>query len=380
MQGRNKLRSEAFRCPDRALTNRNAVLSMDPSVLLLLGVVTAAFVGVNIGGSSTGVAFGPAAGSGLLSTWQSAGLMAVFALLGGATVGRNVVETLGQGFVPSDYFTLSASIIVLFFIGLGILLGNVLKVSTSTSMTAVATVVGMGSALGVLNWQTVGIVVMWWFLAPMIGFWLCVFIGRYLYDEIVAQLDLGGTGNGGVARFVVIGIGCYMAFSAGASNTANAVAPLVGSGQVEMLTGVLLGGVAIGIGAFLLGPRTLETVGQDITNLTLEASLLVEVLAATILTGLSWAGIPASLAVVLTTCVIGLGWGRASRRIPMEALVSPQGFTIGNRSEWTEDQLELYDPATTKRILFTWIASPTVAGVAAYAVFYLGQQFGLLSP
>jgi PiT family inorganic phosphate transporter len=122
------------------------------SAIFVVGVVAAVFVDVNVGGSSTGVAFGPATGSGVLSMRQASGLMAVFVLLGGFTIGTNVVDAPGTDFVPAEYFTLAASIGVLLFIGLGILLGDVLKISTSTSQTAVVSVVGMGAALGVLDW------------------------------------------------------------------------------------------------------------------------------------------------------------------------------------------------------------------------------------
>jgi PiT family inorganic phosphate transporter len=347
---------------------------MADSVLFLVGVAVAVFVGVNIGGSSTGVAFGPATGSGVLSMRTASLLMAAFVLLGGFTVGTNVVDTLGSGFVAPEYFTLGASIGVLLFIGLGILLGNVLKVSTSTSQTAVAAVVGMGAALGVLNWQTVGIVVIWWLLSTILAFWLCAFIGRYLYDSVVETLDLESR-EGRLGELLVIGIGCYMAFSAGASNVANAVAPLVGSGQIGMFTGVAVGGVAIGVGAFVLGPRTMETVGEDITDLSLEASLIAETVSASILTGLSWAGIPASLAVVLTACVIGLGWGRASRRVPLQRVVRPGFAADRGGSTWAADQLDLFDPSVTKRIVTTWIATPTVAGVVAFVAFEAATWF-----
>ncbi|WP_435180235.1 anion permease [Halorussus sp. AFM4] len=338
------------------------------STLLVLGAATAAFVGVNIGGSSTGVAFGPATGSGAVSMRQAAALMAAFALLGGATVGTNVVHTLGEEFVPPRYFTLEASIGILLFTGLSILLGNALKVSVSTSETAVGAVVGMGAALDVLRWETVGVVVMWWFVSPLVAFWVAGFFGRYLYDSLVDRLDLRDR-LGPATRLAVVGIGCYMAFSAGASNVANAVAPLVGAGAMKMTPAVALGGLAIGVGAFVLGPRTMETVGEEITDLSLEASLVVELLAASIITALSWGGIPASLAVTTTACVIGLGWGRASRRIPLEAAVRPEGLTAGERETWRDDQLELYDPRTTKRVVSTWFATPLLAGATAYAAF-----------
>lgn len=347
---------------------------MAVSGIFLIGLAAAVFVGVNIGGSSTGVAFGPATGSGVISMRQASGLMASFVLLGGFTIGRNVVDTLGTDFVPAEYFTLWASIGVLLFIGIGILLGNVLKVSTSTSQTAVAAVVGMGAALGVLDWQTVGIVGMWWILSTILAFWICAFIGRYFYESVVGIIDFDSRGSSRLGELLVIGIGCYMAFSAGASNVANAVAPLVGSGQIGMLPGVAIGGAAIGVGAFLIGPRTMETIGEDITELSLEAALIAELIAATILTGLSWAGIPASLAVVLTACVIGLGWGRASRRVPLQAIIRPAGTQNSEAAAWETEPLNLFDPTTTKRIVATWIATPTIAGLIAFLSFEAAQQ------
>lgn len=102
-------------------------------------------------------------------------------------------------------------------------------------------------------------------------------------------------------------------------------------------------------------------------------------IAATIITGLSWAGIPASLAITVTSFVIGLGWGRASRRIPLHAILNPEGFTTANRSEWVDDQLNLFDPKTTKRLVVAWVASPTVAGIIAFIVFALADRLQLIA-
>lgn len=45
------------------------------SVLLAIGLLVAVFVGFNIGGSSTGVAFGPAVGAKTISKFGAAVLM-----------------------------------------------------------------------------------------------------------------------------------------------------------------------------------------------------------------------------------------------------------------------------------------------------------------
>lgn len=379
--------------------------------LLAIGIIVAFFVGFNIGGSSTGVAFGPAVGSRIVSKSAAAALMSVFALLGGWTVGRNVIETMGGKIVPQTEFTLVASVGVLFFVGLALLISNLFGVPASTSMTAVGAIAGLGLATNSLNWAVMGRIVSWWLIAPVIAFWVCGVIGRYLYpyldlwfaidttDGPLVELDRSGPiphpslGEGTTVRELVgtaavLLIGCYMAFSAGASNTANAIAPLVGSGELALEPAILLAGGAIGMGAFTIARRTLDTVGNDITDLPLLAALIVEVVAGTIITVLSWLGIPASLAVSATMCVIGLGWGRATRTVRLadavrtserpemsvnaltvesdENSVAPIGEENPGNSVTTRD---LFNPATTGRVIVLWILTPSISAVASFVLF-----------
>jgi PiT family inorganic phosphate transporter len=351
------------------------------SALFAIGLLVAVFAGVNTGGSSIGESFGPSVGSGVISVRVAAALMSVFVLIGGITIGRNVVKTLGHGFVPSEYFTLPAAIGVLLFTGLGILLGNLREVSVSTSETAVGAVAGMGAAFGVLNWQTVGVVLAWWLISPVIAFWVSAVIGRYFYGSIKNWLDLEGESRSIVGKAMVIVIACYMGFSAGASNVANAIAPLVGAGVLPMIPGVLLGAAAMAIGAFLIGPRTMETIGSEITVLSLEGALIVEVIAATIITFLSWRGIPASLAITAITCIIGLGWGRATRHVELA-----EGIGLG-KGEHTQvnggtpeaEVADLFNEETTRHVISTWVLSPSVAAGLSFVCFKAAIVLDLLS-
>ncbi|PSG97028.1 inorganic phosphate transporter [Thermoplasmatales archaeon SW_10_69_26] len=347
-------------------------------LLGVVGVVTAAFVGVNIGGSSTGVAFGPATGAGVLGKRWAMALMAVFALVGGLVVGPNVVDTLGTEFVAEEHFTLAASTAVMLFIGLSILVANLVGVSTGTSYTAVGAVVGMGAALGVLDWGTVGEVVTWWFVAGMAAFWLSAITGRYLFGHLEefwqADTDRAHRLQQGI---VVLG-GCFVAFSAGASNVANAVAPLVGSGTVGMVPAVVIGGLAIGAGGFLLGGRTMETVGNEITQLPLHGWIVVMVLTGSIITFLSWLGIPASLAVKLQLCVMGLGWGRTTREMSLMRTLGFEPTRPRDRARMEEGSIRDYDVATTRRIVSMWLITPVMAGALAFATFAVATRYGLL--
>jgi PiT family inorganic phosphate transporter len=186
-----------------------------------------------------------------------------------------------------------------------------------------------------------------WIVAPLVSLAIGLVVGRYVYpylDRYVAftrfdlhfiQVDRSGTiprprlnpnasPQDVVGSLSVVAIACYMAFSAGASNAANAVAPLVGEGgALTVDQGVLLAVGAFALGSFTIARRTLETVGDDITELPILASLIVSLVGGTVITILSYLGIPASLAVSTTSAIIGLGWGRASRAAKLAKLATP---------------------------------------------------------
>jgi PiT family inorganic phosphate transporter len=380
-------------------------------VLLVVGLLVAVFVGFNIGGSSTGVAFGPAVGSGIISKTAAAVLMTGFALLGGATVGTRVIETMGGDIVPQAEFTLAASVTVLFFVGLALLISNLFGVPASTSMTAVGAIAGLGVASGTINWEVMGQIVTWWLVAPITAFWVCAMIGRYLYPHLEARFAIESPGEEKTTReqvggILVVAIACYMAFAAGASNVANAVAPLIGSGDLALYPGVALAGAAIGLGAFTIARRTLDTVGSGLTQLPILASLIVEIVSASIITGLSQIGIPASLAVSATMCIVGLGWGRATRTtrladaagaavtgkaavgsgdgggVSVNAIAADDG-TDATANGGTREvapigeeepgdvatAADLFDPDATGRVVMLWILTPTIAATASFLVF-----------
>ncbi|MDL5360434.1 inorganic phosphate transporter [Halalkalicoccus sp. NIPERK01] len=387
-------------------------------VLLFVGVVVAAFVGYNVGGATTGPAFGPAVGSNAISKVGAAALMTVFFFAGGWTLGREVVDTLGGDIVPSSLFSLEVSITVLFFIGGALFVGNVFGVPASTSMSAVGSIAGLGIATGRIDWATMGVIVSWWLVAPVIAFWVSGVIGRYFYshlnrlvsiprnDEPTFVLDRTGrlprlTTGEDVARretvgtAVLIGIGCYMAFSSGASNVANAVAPLVGSGELAMNPAIALAAAATGVGAFTIARRTLETLGNDITDLPLTAAIVVAVVSATIISLLSAAGIPASFVVVATMSIIGLGWGRATRTTTLSDSVHGRERTnvsvgalaadregeplpkIGDeRPEEIPKTTDLFDPETTARVILLQNVVPALATLGAYLAFRFVPVFG----
>ncbi len=387
-------------------------------LLLGIGIVVALFVGYNIGGATTGPAFGPAVGASVISKAFAAGLMSVFFFLGAFTIGRRVVDTLGTDLVHTTaIFSLEANVVVLFFIGAALFVGNYFGVPASTSMTAVGAIAGLALAAGELNWAVLGEIVTWWIVAPIIAFWISGVIGRYYYARLNRRIELvqsdgalitvdrsgriprittgpNTTSKEFVGTMIVIAIGCIMAFSSGTSNIANAIAPLVGSGDLEMNTGIIIGSFAVGVGAFTIGRRTLDTLGNDLTELPLTAAIVVATVSATLVILLSFIGIPASFVIIATMSIVGLGWGRATRtttvkemregeetRVSVGALASDdEGEKLPEIGEEEPEDIpsasELFNPATTARVVIMQNFVPVISTVGAYLTFRFIPVFG----
>jgi len=381
--------------------------------LIVVGVLVALFVGFNIGGSTTGPAFGPAVGAGAISKVLAGALMSVFFVLGAWTIGRRVVTTLGRDLVTDPgVFTIETSIIVLFFIGGALFVGNYVGVPASTSMTAVGAIAGLGVARGALDWAVMGEIAVWWIVAPLVGFWVSVMIGRYVYPTInrliaidssegaLVELDRSGvvpvpragpntTRREFLGTVTLVSIGCLMAFSSGTSNIANAVAPLFGAG-VALNPLILLGSAAVAVGALTIARRTLDTLGNDITDLPLTAAIVVAVVASGIVIGLSAIGIPASFVIIATMAIVGLGWGRATRTVTVsegirgdaKPTVSVGALAAESPGERAPDigeedperipaAADLFDPATTGRVIVMQNVVPILSTVGAYVTFWL---------
>ncbi len=389
-------------------------------VLVVVGIAVAVFVGYNIGGATTAPAFGPAVGANVIPKVVAGLLMTLFFLLGGWTIGREVVDTLGGRIVPSSLFTLEASIVVLFFIGFALFFSNSFGVPASTSMTAVGAIAGLGLATGQLNWVVMGQIVSWWIVAPLVAFWISGVVGRYFYPYLNQWVAIAGSETGPfrldrsgtvprvglaegttrrefVGTLVLIAIGCFMAFSSGASNVANAVAPLVGSGVLSMNAGILIASAAVGIGALTIARRTLDTMGNDLTELPLTAAIVVAVISSTLVALLSAIGIPASFVIIATMSIVGLGWGRATRTttirggvhgeeasVTVGGLAADSGATVGDVEQSPTDAAQpigeespdeipsaadLFDPATTGRVIVMQNIVPAIATVGAFVVF-----------
>ena len=207
-------------------------------------------------------------------------------------------------------------------------------------MTAVGAIAGLGVANGTLNDDVMFEIVSAWIVAPLVAFWIGVLLGRYIYPHLDARVSFGRIKDG--------------LFDVDRSGT---IPPAPTAGGRDQARRRGCGGRPDrGVRQRLLGgcvehrergraagrQRRDRGRGRDAAHGRRNGTRCVHdcaahprhggrwdhrspdprgdprsLIGATIITVLSNLGIPASLAVSMTSCIIGLGWGRVSRAVTL---------------------------------------------------------------
>ncbi|MCD6512006.1 MAG: inorganic phosphate transporter [Thermoplasmata archaeon] len=142
---------------------------------------------------------------------------------------------------------------------------------------------------------------------------------------------------------------CYIAFSHGANDVANAVAPVAAViafawHRVDTIYLLMFGGIGIAIGIMTWGHKVIRTVGGRITNLTNTRGFAIDFGAATVVLTASKLGLPISTSHTVVGAVIGVGLARG---------------------------LDAVDLGVIKNIIYSWLFT-LPATIATSILIYIG--------
>ena len=142
----------------------------------------------------------------------------------------------------------------------------------------------------------------------------------------------------------------YMAWAIGANDVANAMGTSVGSGALTIFAAVIVAAVLEFLGAFLAGGHVTDTVrkgmidmDQVTTDQLIHGMLAALAAAATLLLGATRYGLPVSTTHSIVGAIVGFG----AVAIGVDAVKWPK---VG-------------------QIVLSWLTSPLLAGVTAFAIF-----------
>ena len=151
--------------------------------------------------------------------------------------------------------------------------------------------------------------------------------------------------------------GLFMAWGIGANDVANAMATSVGSGAITIKQAIIIAAIFEFAGAVLAGGQVTATIRKgiiDVSTLSSTPELLVYGMLASLLAAGIWLLIASRLGwpVSTTHSIVGAIIGFAMVGISMDAV------------KWTK----------VGSIVMSWVASPLIAGVIAYAIFTSVQR------
>jgi inorganic phosphate transporter, PiT family len=161
-----------------SLTGANVLgLSTTAVWLLIVSAVVGGYMAMNIGANDVANNMGPAVGSGAMTMGWAILVAALFEALGAVVAGGDVVGTIKGGIIDSAQITDASLFAWVMFSALlaGALwlnLATAIGAPVSTTHSIIGAVLGAGIAAGgwgLVNWSTIGSIVMSWVISPVMG-------------------------------------------------------------------------------------------------------------------------------------------------------------------------------------------------------------------
>ncbi|MFA5090908.1 MAG: inorganic phosphate transporter [Candidatus Omnitrophota bacterium] len=307
-------------------------------LVLFMGVA----IGWSIGANDAANSLGTAVGSKVLSLRQAIIMIAVFGFLGAFLQGSYVTNTIGRNIVPLDALgknlSLYVALVAIFSACAWVVLATYWKMPISTSHSIVGAVAGAGLAVHApVNWQVLLDIFICWIFTPVgaaiLGYAFYRILKNIFY-RIVPRRYIKAT-----MAFLIVASGCYVAYSWGANDVANATGVIAGAGVISAKLSVAIGGAAIILGIVTWGYKVIETIGSEITHLLPIMAFSAQLASAINVHIYTVFGIPVSTSHSIVGAIIGVGLVRGGRVINMRIM---------------------------KDIIICWLATPFISGVIGF--------------
>jgi Phosphate/sulphate permeases len=301
-------------------------------------------VGWSIGANDAANSLGTAVGSKVLTLRQAILLIAIFGFLGAFLQGAHVAKTIGKGIIPMDRLDRSLATYVAlaacFSACVWVVLATYWKMPISTSHSIVGAVAGAGLAVSApIKLKVLGDIFICWMLTPLgaavLGY-LFYIAFKWLLPRIVPENRLRA-----VMTALVVASGCYVAYTWGANDVANATGIIVGAGILSPKISVIIGGLAIVLGIVTWGYKVIETVGSEITNLLPIMAFAAQLASAVNVHIYTVFGIPVSTSHSIVGAIVGVGLVKGVKVLNLNIM---------------------------KEMALCWLATPFISGIISFVV------------
>lgn len=299
-------------------------------------------VGWSIGANDAANSLGTAVGSKVVTLKQAVILITIFGFLGALLQGTHVAKTIGKGIVPLGMLphdtALYIALVACFAACSWVILATYWKMPISTSHSIVGAIAGAGLAVGApVNWKVLLDIFICWIFTPvgaaLLGY-IFYRIFKNVFYRIVPRRYIKP-----VMAFLIITSGCYVAYTWGANDVANATGVISGAGVLTPNMSVFLGGLAIVVGITTWGYKVIETIGSEITYLLPIMAFSAQLASAINVHVYTLLGVPVSTSHSIVGAIFGVGLVRGTRVINFRIM---------------------------KEIVVCWLATPFISGIISF--------------
>jgi len=313
-------------------------------LLIAITILMGIGVGWSIGANDAANSLGTAVGSKVINLKQAIILIAVFGFLGAFLQGSHVTKTIGKGIVPINELdktvALYLALVACFSAGLWVVIATYWKMPISTSHSIVGAVAGAGLAIHApVNWKVLLDIFICWIFTP-VGAAIFGYIFYIVFKSVFYRIIPGKYSRPVLATLITVS-GCYVAYTWGANDVANATGVIVGTGVLTPTVSVIIGGLAIVLGIVTWGYKVIETIGSEITHLLPLMAFSAQLASAINVHIYTVFGIPVSTSHSIVGAIFGVGLVRGVKVLNLSIL---------------------------KDIIITWILTPFISGIVSFAV------------
>jgi PiT family inorganic phosphate transporter len=291
---------------------------MDPTLLLIVLLTVSVIVAFGIGANNESLA--PLVSSGAVKLKYVLYLGFIISILGALLFGTAVSETIGSGLLNVDIIDATKlenlMLAVIISTSIFLILSSTKGLPISTTVGVVGAVIGVGIyyfivvGVDVVLWGGFTSVVMGWIISPLAG--LAASMGIYwLIRRYILTIPKGLRGIERMEQFFLYGLVGMIIVSAltrTGNDVGNAVGVLTGFQGINLpnITILLLiGGIGIGIGLYILGRRVLQNVGKNILEMRPSDAFAIQTSVSIILLISTTLGAPISGTALLIFAIIG---------------------------------------------------------------------------
>ena len=253
------------------------------------------------------------------------------------------MKTIGKGIVKTE-LNYTAIMVALICSGFFVTIATFFRIPTSTSQAIVGGITGVGLAVGAeINYSKLIIIAESWVICPFLAMALS-FILSHLMKFVLRRIRISTILVQNALGWLAIISGCYVAFSLGANHAGIAVGTISNLGIMHPMILLLIGGIAIAVGAITYGKKVTDTVGKGITPLDIPGAFVAQISSAFGIHLFSIFGIPVSTSSAIVGAIVGVGLTKGARAISQKTL-------------WT--------------ILIGWILTPSLAAGSSFILYKL---------